>query len=251
MTGGACGFLTFITPFFNKLLKMCESICRGHSTIGNSVFEFKYIVLFAIFVLLYVSTNLLTTVINKLEDTYENGVRLAKKMEEKALNKALQDNITKKEKRIKQYKIYISTLIKKKYNNSNFKVNLEEQNKVMNKFIIGKVGIKPVIYKDGFVYSFYDFDKIDDVLDVFMKVKNAKTPLDYYICVQAFGDNAIIQMSRLDRLISLKATNKIIMSSDTSYRYSFNENQRYKTCQIGVFQKENDTTFEVHEFCIQ
>ena len=41
--------------------------------------------------------------------------------------------------------------------------------------------------------------------------------------------------------------NKITTLANTVYRYNFNENQRYETSQVGLFQKGNDC-FEVHEF---
>ena len=121
-------------------------------------------------------------------------------------------------------------------------VNLDEQNKLMNKFISEKTAVIPMMMNGGFLYEFMDFDKIDTVLDVLFKVLHSSAPLDYAICVQS-GDN----MEQLTKLSTLNHFGMISMAADTAYRYRFNETHRYQTTQVGVFQN-GDRTLEVHEF---
>ena len=126
--------------------------------------------------------------------------------------------------------------------------DMNEQNQIMNKFLIEKTGISPQKCEEGgFIYTFESFEHIDEVLDVFSKLPESKAPIDYIICVQVLGADFRQEVLQLKELISLKMLNKITTLSDTAYRYSFNKNQKYSLSQLGVFQKPNGT-FEVHQF---
>ena len=83
------------------------------------------------------------------------------------------------------------------------------------------------------------------MLDVFSKLNQSKAPLDFLICLQIIESNTSVD--ELNTLIELKIMNKITTLANTAYRYKYNENQRYKTSQVGLFQK-GENTFEVHEF---
>lgn len=249
LTQGDWAILNSIEPFLNKLLDIGSSFTQESIDLFDTVFELKYLASFLILLIFYIVLSLAKKGTNLLENLYNNTRINIKQTKEKILNKQLKDSITSQEKKIKQYKIFIATSIKKRFNNSNFKIDLEEQNKIMNKFIIEKTGVNPIVYKNGFLYSFFNFDAIDNILDVFTKIKNTKTPLDYTICIQVFGTNVINEMVQLDKLISLDTKNKITIMADTSYRYKYNENKKYKTSQIGIFQSDSkNKTFEVHEF---
>ena len=118
----------------------------------------------------------------------------------------------------------------------------QEQNKMLNDFMIKKTLVKPEEYKGGFLYQFENFDKIDTVLDAVFKLVNSSAPIEPAVCIQVEGD-----MQKLDKLIDLKYFGKVIMAADTRYRYKFNETHRYQTSQVGIFQY-GDGTIEVHEF---
>lgn len=180
----------------------------------------------------------LTALINGLEITYTGGKNLIKRIEETSLNKTLSEQEKETQKKIQQYQIYVKTSAKVKFAN----VNLEEQNKIMNKFLIEKTGVNPEIFEDGFLYKFNKFDNIDPVLESFFKLIKSNAPLDYVICVQILDS-----LYDIKTLINLNIVNKISTMADTAYRYKFNTSHRYGTGQLGLFQK-NGSTFEVHEF---
>jgi hypothetical protein len=99
----------------------------------------------------------------------------------------------------------------------------------------------------AYMYSFADRTRIDNVLDIFMKLPESKAPLDYIICVQIIGQDNRREIEQLKTLIELKTLNKISTFADTVYRYSYNEISRYEAIQAGVFQHK-DSFFELHEF---
>ncbi len=71
--------------------------------------------------------------------------------------------------------------------------------------------------------------------------------VQFIICVQVIGADHKIEDSQLKNLINLKMINKIITSSDTVYRYKFNDICIFEPSQLGLFQNE-DGNFEVYEF---
>ena len=186
--------------------------------------------------------NLLIIVTNLIEDAYNTSYLVCKKAEEALLNKTLKANVEREEKRINKYSVAISTTLKPKFSHKELNINIQEQNKLMNKFIIEKTGVQPAVFESGFLYQFNRFDEIDNVLEVLFKVIHSNAPLDYAICIQA-GDD----MEQLKKLISLKHYGMISMAADTAYRYKFNETHRYGTTQVGLFQY-GERTLEVHEF---
>ena len=127
------------------------------------------------------------------------------------------------------------------------KVDLEEQNKIMNKFLIEKVGVLPEVFEGGYLYKFNNFSIIDEKLDVFFKLIESSTPLDYLIVVQAYQNNVKQAFGDLRRLISIDIKNKICMDSETAYRYSFNKDKKFDTVQCGVYQRD-ENSIEVVSF---
>ena len=154
---------------------------------------------------------------------------------------------TTEQQRIKRYQIYVETTVKPKYAHKEFNVNMDEQNQLMNKFLIGKTGVCPQKFENGYLYTFESFSQIDKILDVFGSLLKSKAPIDYLICVQILGVDAKTEMKQLRNLIALKFLNKITTLSDTVFRYGFNIICNYETSQLGVFQRE-DGTYEVHQF---
>ena len=147
----------------------------------------------------------------------------------------------KQEKSIKKYVVTIHTALKPKFSHAELKFDINEQNNLMKDFIYDKLRVDPVDYEGGFMYSFDNFDKVDNILDVLFKVMGSSAPIDYAICIQSGGD-----MKQLNKLISLKYFGKIIIAADTCYRYKFNTTHRYYTSQIGIFQY-GQRTMEAHE----
>lgn len=235
-------WLGFIKPFLDGLLEIANMIYSISFNLFGAVFELKYLSALIILIGLFFVMNLLILGTNILEGIYSSAHFVCKKAEEAAMNKALKNEVIKQEKKINKYSVVIHTEIKKKFSHQEINVNLEEQNKIMNKFMIEKTCVQPAILDGGFMYKFNDFDKIDNVLDVLFKIINSNAPLDYAICIQA-GDD----LEQLKKLISLKHFGKISMAADTAYRYKFNETHRYQTTQVGLFQC-GDKTLEVHEF---
>ncbi len=242
LTGADWGWLNFIRGFLEGLVKCGDSIYSGSLNFFGAIFEFKFFNALIILVIAFYLMNLFIYITEIIEDKYDDGWRAYKKHEEKMLNKTLQENVKREEKKINKYAILIHTVIKKKFSHRELNVNIDEQNKLMNQFITEKTGAHPMNYDSGFLYQFNSFDEIDSVLDVLFKVIHSNAPLDYSICIQA-GDDLV----QLKKIADLKYYSKITIAADTAYRYRFNSSHRYGTSQIGIFQN-GDKTIELHEF---
>ena len=242
LTGGDWGWLNFIRGFLEGLVKIGDSIYSGSLNFFGAVFEFKFFNALILLVIAFYLMNLFIMITEKIEDIYDDSWRAYKKAEEKIMNKSLQDNVKKEEKKISKYAILIHTALKKKFSHKELNINIDEQNQLMNKFIAEKTGAHSMNYDGGFLYQFNSFEEIDAVLDVLFKILNSNAPLDYSICIQS-GDS----LPQLKKVADLKHFGKVTMAADTAYRYKFNTSHRYGTSQIGIFQN-GDTTLEVHEF---
>lgn len=242
LTNADWAWLGFMKPFLDGLLEFTNSIYSVTFDLWGAKFEFKYFSAVIILTAGVYLMNLFIILSNIAEGAYKSARFVAKKTQEVIFNKELKVNITREEKKIKRYAVLIKTQLKKKYVHAELNVNLDEQNKLMNKFISEKTAVKPMMMNGGFLYEFIDFDKIDTVLDVLFKVLHSNAPIDYAICIQS-GDD----MEQLAKLSTLNHFGMISMAADTAYRYKYNETHRYQTAQIGVFQN-GDRTLEVHEF---
>ena len=247
LTSQSWGWTDFIKPLIDLFVIAGAAISSKSITIFDATFEYKYFWALVIFVLLYAIFNFLIIALEALKETYGEGRKIVKKIQEDAFNKSLEKKITSEQEQIKKYQIYVSTSIKKKFSHKECNVDIEEQNKIMNKFLIGKTAISPTKFQEGFLYSFNDFNHIDDNLEHFFKLLKSDAPLDYIICVQIISKDVTKETNQLRELISLKFVNKITTLSDTVWRYKFNSSHRFSTSQLGVFQK-NGGTFEVHQF---
>ena len=210
-------------------------------------FEFKYAIATIILSLIYLFNNYLTKGVERLEIGYKNLRYDYKKHQENLLNAEIEQQTIVEQKRIQDYQIFVSTSIKPKFSHSSTKVNLQEQNDIMNKFLIEKTGVTPVAFENGFLYSFNNFDKIDKIIEIFFKLVKSSAPLDYIICIQIFGSEPEKEKEQLKKMITLKHLNKLITLSDTAWRYKFNNSHRYGLSQLGIYQHE-DSTIEVQHF---
>ena len=242
LTGADWAWLGFIKPFLDGLLDFTNSIYSVTFDFFGAKFEFKYFSAVIILIAGVYLMNLFILLSNIAEGAYKSAHFVAKKTQEAIFNQGLKASIAKEEKKITRYSILIKTQLKKKYAHAELNVNIDEQNKLMNKFISEKTSVKAMMFDGGFLYNFIDFDKIDTVLDVLFKVLHSSAPIDYAICIQS-GDN----IEQLKKLSSLNHFGMISMAADTAYRYKYNETHRYQTAQVGVFQN-GDRTLEVHEF---
>lgn len=239
------GWLSFIAPVLDVFINWGEKISSGAFNIFGAVFEFKYMIATIILTIIYHAINALILAINELESLFDEGKRTVKRIQESSMNKKSQDKETIEQLSIKRFQIYVRTFPKVTHLGENH-INMEEQNHIMNKFLIGKTSISPEKFEDGFLYTFENFSKIDSILDIFFKLPASKAPINYVIAVRLLKpeeDNT--QMFK--KLIELKLLNKISFLADVAYRYKFNPYRGYETSGVGVYRTEN-TDFEVHEF---
>lgn len=243
------GWMGFISPLLDGFINIGNMISSGSLQLFEAVFEYKYMWALVIMIALYYITHFAHIGTEVLEEACNEGHKVIKRIEEKKFNDSLQKNQTDEQTAIKKYRIYVSTSVKKKFSHLECNVNHEEQDKLMNKFLMEKLSITPTAYEGGYLYSFSDFNSIDNVLDIFFKLINSNAPLDYIICVQVCAGNPVAEKENLKSLIDLNFENKISMMSDTAFRYKFNKSHKYGTSQLGLFQKGNDTV-EAHEFIV-
>lgn len=241
------GWMAFISPLLDMFIEKGRVISDGSITLFEAVFEYKYFWAMVIMGVLYAVVHFLVIAVEATSNAFSEGHKVVKRLEEKHFNEGLQKVQNDEQTAIKKYRIFISTSVKKKFSHLSSNINLEEQNKSMNKFLMEKLSTIPAQYEDGFLYSFADFNSIDAVLAVFFKLLKSNSPLDYIICVQIQTGNHAAEQEELKSLIDLKIENKISMMSNTAFRYKFNKFHRYGTSQLGMFQKGNNTV-EVHEF---
>ncbi len=247
LTNSSWGWFAFANPIFEFLLDIGKGFTADSITIFSTVFEYKYLVVIVLIGATYFVVHLLYNLLNVLEDLYDSSRRFCKKMEENALNHSLEMEQKKEQKKLKTYRIYLQTFVKSAFAHREYNINLEEQNRILLKHLLEKTNTCPQKYQEGFLFMFYSFEKIDGVLEVFLKLMESKAPIDFLICVQVIGQETYTENEELKSLIGLKFLNKVTMLASTAYRYQFNENQRFETSHLGLFQKGSNT-FEVHEF---
>lgn len=240
-------WMGFISPFLDGFIAFGKMISNDSLKLFDAVFEYKYFWALVSMIAMYFVTHFLHIGAEALEAAYDEGKKIVKRIEENKFNENLERVQVQEQIAIRKYCIYVETSLKKKFSHLECNVDINEQNKIMNKFLMEKLLIAPAVYDKGFLYSFNDFNSIDKVLEYFFKLIKSNSPLNYVICVQAKSGNDAAEEESLKTLIDLKFENKISMLSDVAYRYKFNASHRYGTSQIGVFQKGN-STIEAHEF---
>lgn len=249
LVGSSWGWLAFSESFFDFLVRIGQYINSGKTILLNATFEYKYLIALAIIITFYALAHFIYICLEKLQDLYERGRILIKKIEENNFNNSLEKQNTEEQQKLKRYQIYVKTQLKPKYAHREHNINMEEQNQIMLKFLIEKTGTYPQNYQNGFLFTFDRFGEIDRIIEIFSKLLQSTAPIDYFICVQVLGIGTKKEIEQINTLIELKILNKIVMMADTAYRYSFNDICKYQTSQVGLFQK-NKNTFEVHEFIV-
>lgn len=240
-------WLGFIKPLLDSFLEVGKAISDDSIMFFSAVFEYKYGIALILFFILYFVAHGFQICFEKLEELYGNGRRLVRKIQENSYNKTLEIQNQMEQEQIKNYQIYVAAYKKKKISHLAADINLEEEIKNMNKFLIQKTSVNPIKYGEGFLYNFNNFAHIDTILPNFFKLTHSKAPLDYIICVQILPKDLKNEFENMRKLINLNLYNQITTLSDTVWRYKHNETHRYRTIQLGLYKKENDT-FEVHEF---
>ena len=244
LIGAKWDWMAFIAPSLDWILEESNSIFPFSFDFWGKSFEVKYfsaaIIIFVIILILKV----ISLILEFMRDFYEEMSVKYRKAREDLFNEGLKTLVELKERRTKNYSLYIQTGLSKKYLQKSMIIDLHEQNNLMNNFITERTHVEPIEYKQGFLFRFNNFDKIDSVIDILYRIINSPAPLRYLICIQA-GDND----EQLDRLIALQEWGRILIAADTLCRYMCNETRRYKSRPVGIFQKDQSVhTLELHEF---
>ncbi len=247
LINGHFDWLKIFTPILSAFVSLGGFFSKDSLDLFGAVFEYKYMIAAVIYIFMYYFFNLIIFIINKVEDLYNELCTLKVRNEEKNYNATLRQQQEQAERELQNYKILVLTSIKKKFSHHELGYNLEEQNKIMNEFLMNKTGVRPQFYNGGFLYSFNNFDRVDNILEIFFKLIKSNSPLDYVICLQVVESDDSACLKALDTLAGLKNENKITILSDSAYRYKFNAAHRYGTSQLGLFQKRNDT-IELYQF---
>lgn len=247
LTKDSWAWTKFMQPIIDYFILVGGNIMSGRIMLFAAVFEFKFFMALVLYLGLYGLDHLLYLGLSKVEDIYIDGYRMMRKKEEDAFNASMEKLNNAEQRRIRRYKVYIETQIKPRFAHRDYNINLEEQNKILLKHLIEKTYVNPEKYGNGYLFSFEVFDKVDTILEIFSKLPESEAPIDYIVCLQVFGANEIKEEEQLKTLIELRNLNKIAIFADTAYRYEFNSIRKFKTMQIGLFQKDG-STFEVHEF---
>ena len=242
MIGAHWWWMSFISPVLDGILDFVNSIYSFSFNFWGQEVEIKYfnsLLLMLIFILGLKGINI---VLEKLREIYEDAHILYKKTTENIYNYKMNMDVKNNEKQINDYSIFIQTQISRRYVNKQNNIDIDDLNKQMNKYIYEHTNVMPMENWGGYVYTFNDFENIDNILDILFRITGSEAPLDYLICIQVGSD-----YKKLKYLINLQEWGKIIFSADTLLRYEYNNIKGYKTTNVGVFQKE-DNLLEVHEF---
>lgn len=246
LIGTNWAWLDIFDPFFNSLIRLSNYVLPYFNLPVDYGRIYAYALSLLILFGFYFITNGLFAIAEFFESRYLGLRKCVRKMEEDRFNKSIEKRHSDEMHKIKRFVIYVSASIKKRHSYQGSNIDLDEQYEIMNKFLSEKTGIKPTNFENGFLYSFDNFDQIDKVLPYFFKLIKSKAPLDYIICVQII-DSVLEKMDQLKTIADLKFENKIVMASDTAYRYKFNDKCSYETSQLGIYQKQGGT-YELVEF---
>lgn len=240
--GASWKWMNIFKSPLDYLLSYTDNIYSVTFSMFGADIEFKYISALLLLVLFLFIFKFIYIGIEMLESTYVAARTIHKKTVEKNFNKKLEKAVANEEMQITNFSVLIHTQIPPKFSHRELNVNIDENNKLMNDYISKKTGVTHMVYDSGFLYTFKEFDKIDEVLSVLFKVLESNVQLEYAISIQA-GNN----LPQLKTLAALKIFGKVIIAADTLLRYKYKKTHRFQTANLGIFQKDNGS-IEVHEF---
>lgn len=240
-------WLSIFDGVLGSVISIASQINNNSINLFGALFEFKYIIAIGLYWIGFYLCDLLSYAVNSFELDYMDIRDDIKKLKEDAYNKGLARDIHNSERKITNYKVFIQTSLKEMPLGYENNLDIKALNVEMNKFLMSNTGVAPLAFDDGFLYSFPNFEKIDDVLALLFKLIKSKAPLNYVLCVQVVSEQESVALKQLQKLRTLKFVNKISMFSDTAYRYSHNNVKEYRTSQLGLFKFE-EGTLEAHEF---
>ena len=247
LTSSAWGWFKIFKPVLDFVLHIASLIYSGSVSIFGVVFEYKYLIVIAIFLIIYKVMNFIINFLFFLENLYRDGCRKFNQFELDRYNKSFQKQQVEEQSKIKNYMIYVEALPKSQKKMQEFKIDLEAIRKELLKHLIDKIGTCPEKYCDGFLFKFLPVNDIDTVIGILQKLPKVSSPVDYVMCVEIMDSDFQSSMEKLTQLISLKILNRVITMADTVYRYDFNSSKNYKDSSLGIYKKD-DLTFEVYEF---
>lgn len=237
LIGSNWSWLVFFTPvldFFILVINFFVSIFLE----SEISIQYSYVGSLLLLVIFYCLSKYVYIFAEILENFYiDTNIRF-KKNQEKRFNARLMKVQKEEQNLIKKYVVYISTAIPSRKMRGKV-ISLDEENKIMNKYLIEKTMVLPEVFEQGFIYKFNDFESIDNVIDIFQKLLKNKKALDYLIIIQACESDFSSATENIKKLMALNIFNKIYFTSDTLYRYNFNKNKKYQASQIGIFQKDS------------
>lgn len=239
------GWMDFFKPTLDNLLNFAGSIYSFKFDFWGKTFELNYFAAMIILLCLIFVLKAINIVLETLEDKYDDLHRSYKKSTEKAFNYGLEKKVELEEKQLLSYMVFVQTRISKKYMHKTSGDEYVELNKKMNELIQSKTYVQPIEKWGGYIYFYENFEHVDKVIDVFQKLKDSESILDYAVCIQI--ENSLTKQKQLQQLANLQQFGKIILAADTLHRYKYNKTHRYQTSNVGIFQK-TDGTLEVHEF---
>ena len=165
LLGSFWAWTGFIKPVLDLFVKIGAQITSGSTTIFGATFEYKFLAALTLLLLLYAFTNFLKFLVEKFEEIYFATRKAIRKIEEEKLNTSLEMQAIQEQEKLKKYQIYVSASVKGNLAHREFNVNLEEQNKIMLKFLIEKTMCNPTKKDEGYLFEFNHFEGIDSVLD--------------------------------------------------------------------------------------
>ncbi len=243
LTNSQWNWLNLIKPVLDIILNFSNSILPFSISAFGTVFDGKFITTIIFLMCLIIVIRLFVNGLDNLKYLYDDMHNIHKKNIENNFNKQMKNKVLVSEIKISKYMVLINAQLKKKFNHEELKIDINEHINKLNNFLYKQTGVKFEQYNDGFLYNFENFNKIDDVLDLLFKLLKSQSPLDLAICIQTEWDK-----TKINRLSDLKYFGKIIFCADTLLRYKCNTSHRYGTKNVGIFQQDDESTIEVHEF---
>ena len=242
LIGASWWWMGFLTPMMEYILDLVNNIYSFSFDFWGKTIELKYFNALLLMVVCIFGLKGINICIEKLHEIYEDAHLLYKKTHENIFNNKLQSIVKNQEKQINDYQLFFQTKIAKRYLNRVKNIDFsKEENKIKN--ILEKTTETTSIKKlNGFLYCLNDFENIDNILEILFNVIESYEYVDFIICIQIGND-----FRKIKRLIDLQEWGKIIISADTLCRYEYNNVKKYKTTNVGIFQRK-ENTLEVHEF---